>query len=143
MTTMNNEDPADQLVRPLVERLRGGVYGLARIDLCSEAADEIERLMAERERSHELLQAADHIHAALDAELAALRAEAIAAKRERDYLRWRMREIIPLFEEARDALCAISIVAATAYRVDLSLGSRMDAAGTRTREEFEATKEKK
>lgn len=47
MTTMNNEDPAgpvDQLVRPLVERLRGGVYGLARIELCSEAADEIERL---------------------------------------------------------------------------------------------------
>ena len=64
--------------------------------------------------------------------------EAIAAERERDYLRWRMREIIPLFEEARDALCAISLVAATAYRVDLSLGSRMDAAGTRTREEFDA-----
>ena len=83
MTTMNNEDPADQMR---------------------------EAVAAEREDS----------------------------ERERDYLLWRMREIIPLFEEARDALCAISLVAATAYRVDLSLGARMDAAGTRTREEFDA-----
>ena len=97
-----------------------------------------EAIAAERERSHELLQAADHIHAGLDAELAALRAAVNESERERDHLRWRMREIIPLFEEARDALCAISLVAATAYRVDLSLGSRMDAAGTRTREEFDA-----
>ena len=95
-------------------------------------------IAAERERSHELLQAADHIRAGLEAKLAALSAALAEKERERDYLRWRMREIIPLFEEARDALCAISLVAATAYRVDLSLGSRMDAAGTRTREEFDA-----
>ena len=32
--------------RPLVERLRSGVYGTNRIPLCDEAADEIERLRA-------------------------------------------------------------------------------------------------
>ena len=82
-----------------------------------------------------LLYTADPMREAIAAER---EREAIAAERERDYLRWRMREIIPLFEEARDALCAISLVAATAYHVDLSLGARMDAAGTRTREEFDA-----
>ena len=36
--------PVQRQVRPLVERLRTGVYGLDRIALCAEAADEIERL---------------------------------------------------------------------------------------------------
>jgi len=31
----------------IVERLRGGVYGIDRIPLCAEAANEIERLRAE------------------------------------------------------------------------------------------------
>ena len=34
----------------LVQRLRGGVYGINRIPLCIEAADEIERLRAEEQR---------------------------------------------------------------------------------------------
>ena len=31
----------------LIERLRGGVYGIDRIPLCAEAADELERLTAD------------------------------------------------------------------------------------------------
>lgn len=37
-------------VRPLVDRLRTGVYGIDRIALCAEAADEIDRLQAELAR---------------------------------------------------------------------------------------------
>lgn len=53
------------------------------------------------------------------------------------YLEWRLKEIIPLFQEARDALPAITEVRARLHSVNLSLGNRMDAAGTRTREDFD------
>ena len=52
---MSTETPSDnetggsplvRQVRPLVERLRTGVYGTDRIALCAEAADEIDRLLA-------------------------------------------------------------------------------------------------
>ena len=39
----------------LIERLRGGVYGLNRIALCEEAAAEIERLRADAARYRWLL----------------------------------------------------------------------------------------
>lgn len=81
---------------------------------CTEAADEIERLRTELE----------------------------AARRNAEYYKWRLKEIIPLFEEARDALTAISMPSARLHGLDLSLAIRMDAAGTRTREDFDAaTKE--
>lgn len=35
------------MLSDIVERLRGGVYGIDRIPLCKEAADEIERLRRE------------------------------------------------------------------------------------------------
>lgn len=54
------------------------------------------------------------------------------------YYKWRLTEIMPLFEEARDALPAITLPSAKLHHIDLSLGVRMDAAGTRTREEFDA-----
>lgn len=56
----------------LIKRLRGGVYGLDRIPLCTEAADAIE---------------------ARDAELAALRAECERLKAERDdfHMAYRMK----------------------------------------------------
>lgn len=44
-------------------------------------------------------------------------------------LRERLRLIVPLFQESRDALAAISDVRAKLYRVDLSLANRMDAVG--------------
>ena len=68
----------------------------------------------------------------------AMRAQLAERDRDAEYLRWRLNEILPLFEEARDALPAISIAAAKLHRVDLSLGDRMDKAGTRTRAEFDA-----
>jgi hypothetical protein len=39
----------------LIQRLRGGVYGLNRIELCHEAADEIERLTAENDQLQSLV----------------------------------------------------------------------------------------
>ena len=41
----------------LVQRLRGGVYGINRIELCVEAADEIERL---RKMNSDLTDKANH-----------------------------------------------------------------------------------
>ena len=43
----------------------------------------------------------------------------------------RLAEIMPLFEEARDALTAITLVSAKLHRVDLSLAERMDEVGTK------------
>lgn len=57
------------------------------------------------------------------------------------YYEWRLEEILPLFEEARDALPAITLATARLHRVDLSLGERMDRAGTRTREDFKAAQQ--
>jgi len=128
MTTMNNEDPADPSAMPLPDATAWRVYfrDEQREELASSLDELCDDLTNCAHDEPEPLYTADQMR------------EAIAAERERDYLRWRLREIMPLFEEARDALCAISLVAAKAYRVDLSLGSRMDAAGTRTREEFDA-----
>ena len=43
----------------------------------------------------------------------------------------RLAEIMPLFEEARDALTAITLASAKLHRVDLSLAERMDEVGTK------------
>jgi hypothetical protein len=58
------------------------------------------------------------------------------------YYRSRLQEIIPLFEEARDALPAITLVSAKLHNIDLSLGNRMDIAGTKTRADFDRLTEK-
>ena len=105
MTTMNNEDPADPSVhvpRELPEPAAWRVYfpdeqreelASSLDELCDDltncahdepeplyTADQMrEAIAAERERSHELLQAADHIRAGLEAKLAALSA-ALAEK---------------------------------------------------------------
>ena len=71
---------------------------------------------------------------------AALRAERDAAVADAGCLRWRLQAIIPLFEEARDALPAITLASAKLHRVDLSLGARMDKAGTATRADFDAAR---
>ena len=55
-----------------------------------------------------------------------------------EYLRWRLTEIMPLFEEARDALPAITESARSLRGIRADLAARMDAAGTRTRAEFDA-----
>jgi len=82
--------------------------------------------------SDSIAEYADRYRAVYRAGLEAGRADA-------EYYKWRLTEILPLFEEARDALPAITLVSAKLHGVDLSLGARMDAAGTRTREQFDAT----
>ena len=82
MSTMNNEDPADPSVPNHVleciyaygdaraddDGNSGRRLGIAVVELRNWCADQMrEAIAAERERSHELLQAADHIHAGLDA----------------------------------------------------------------------------
>lgn len=52
---------------------------------------------------------------------------------ERDYLRWRLDEILPLLEEARDALPAITEASRRLHGIRADLALRMDMAGTRTR----------
>lgn len=52
------------------------------------------------------------------------------------YLLAKLAMVMPLFEEARDALCAISITAAKLHHVELSLGNRMDIAGTFSLEDW-------
>ena len=103
MTTMNNEDSVDPTVvaEPVAwaVMVRGRVQKLVvREDVADEVACKLreqdpradavplytadqmrEVIAAERERSHELLQAADHIRAGLEAKLAALSA-ALAEK---------------------------------------------------------------
>ena len=60
------------------------------------------------------------------------------AERDAAYLKWRLNTIIPLFQEARDALCAIPLAIAKLRGLDLTLGDRMDKAGTATRADFDA-----
>lgn len=58
--------------------------------------------------------------------------------RDAAYLRWRLEEIMPLFQEARDALCGITEIQMRLRGISPTLADRMDAAGTRTREQFDA-----
>ena len=78
----------------------------------------------------------------LERRLSALQADA----RDGAYYKWRLEKILPLFEEARDALPAISLAAAKLRGLDLTLGDRMDEAGRPQRAEWDAatqsTKEK-
>jgi hypothetical protein len=69
----------------MIERLRGGVYGLNRIALCSEAADEIERQQKELQR-----QALDYL--ALDTQAQELTAERDALRADAERYRWLRRE---------------------------------------------------
>jgi len=71
-----------------------------------------------------------------------LRARVAALEAENAYLTWKLRSIIPLFEEARDALCAIPLANAKLRNIDLTLGDRMDRAGTATRADFDAARAK-
>lgn len=60
-----------------------------------------------------------------------------AAREDAAYYKWRLAEILPLFQEARDALPAIPLISAHLRGLRLCLGERMDAAGTRTRADFD------
>jgi hypothetical protein len=70
-------------------------------------------------------------------EPAALLAQSTPPPDDAGYYRWRLQEIIPLFEEARDALTALTVAQCKLRNIDLTLGDRMDRAGTRTRSDYE------
>ena len=90
-------------------------------------------------RCAELEQNAEHIQSSDEAEdlkraltdcsieLAELR----QVKEDADYYKRRLEEIIPLFQEARDALTAITVVQMKLHNISPSLADRMDVAGTR------------
>lgn len=59
-------------------------------------------------------------------------------EKDKAYLTWRLQSAIPLLQEARDALPAISKTLARLHNVRLDLADRMDEAGTATREQFDA-----
>lgn len=52
---------------------------------------------------------------------------------ERDALKRRLEAMLPLFQEARDALTAIPLASAKVHNIDLSLGDRMDDVGVPSR----------
>jgi hypothetical protein len=66
--------------------------------------------------------------------------ETAAALRDGEYYKWRLTEIMPLFEEARDALTALRMEQCKLHNISLSLAERMDTAGTRTRAEWDAAR---
>lgn len=65
-----------------------------------------------------------------------------ALRKDAEYYKWRLTAIIPLFQEARDALTAIPFASAKLRGLDLTLADRMDAAGTATRADFDAAMER-
>jgi hypothetical protein len=76
-----------------------------------------------------------------NAEIARLTAENAALRKDAEYYKWRLTDIIPLFQEARDALTAIPLASAKLRGLDLTLADRMDRAGTATRADFDAAME--
>ena len=73
----------------------------------------------------------------LERELAQAKEQLAAKEDDADYYKWRLEEIIPLFQEARDALPAITVKGVKLRNISFSLADRMDVAGTREREEFD------
>ncbi len=73
-----------------------------------------------------------HVGPAVDAALAeidTLRKEVTELKAYRD----RLNEAIPLLEEARDALCALTVTQMKLHRISPTLAYRMDTVGIETR----------
>ena len=71
-----------------------------------------------------------NLHDALGASLVSESAlEVDTMRKERDALKRRLAAMMPLFQEARDALPAISLASAKLHGLDLTLGDRMDDVG--------------
>ena len=57
---------------------------------------------------------------------------------EAEYFKHRLKTIIPIFQEARDALTALTVTQVQLHGISLSLADRMDEAGTYNRENYDA-----
>lgn len=55
-----------------------------------------------------------------------------------DYMLAKLQMVMPLFQEARDALVALSTAQCKLHGIDLSLGDRMDRAGTYSLDDWNA-----
>lgn len=53
------------------------------------------------------------------------------------YLAHKLSLVVPVFQECRDALCALSLAQITLRNISPSLATRADAAGTYSRKDFE------
>jgi hypothetical protein len=58
-------------------------------------------------------------------------------KKDAERMEYKLKLVMPLFEEARDALCAIPLASAKLHSVRLDLADRMDFAGTITKAEID------
>lgn len=96
--------------------------------LMHEAAAEIEQLTAELTEARAFIKASSESARSLYNGVSA----------DAEFYKWRLKAIIPLFQDARDAITAIPLHVAKLRGLDLELGNRMDAAGTATREQFDA-----
>lgn len=108
-----------------------------------DAADALERLVRERDALWSRLNPAiEYVEGTPvgygEDEIDRLHVRIAELEKDAAYYKWRLTEIMPLFQDARDALPAISLTAAKLHGLDLSLADRMDMAGTRTREDFDA-----
>lgn len=64
-----------------------------------------------------------------EAQLRHITQAALEAEREREAMKRRLDAMLPLFQEARDALPAIPLTAAKLHGIDLTLADRMDGVG--------------
>ena len=47
-----------------------------------------------------------------------------------EFYKWKLNKVMPLFQEARDALCALTVTQVRLHNISPSLADRMDSAGT-------------
>ena len=71
-------------------------------------------------------------------EIEYLRAQLAEANNKVRRYEYRLSKIIPLFQEARDALPAISLASAKLRNIDLSLAERMDEIGVMSNDQIDA-----
>lgn len=68
--------------------------------------------------------------------IAALEQQLAEARRDADYRLWKLELVIPLFQEARDALTALTVEQIRLRGIPRDLANRMDYAGTADVEQY-------
>ena len=68
--------------------------------------------------------------------ITSLESDLAAAKRDADYRLWKLELVIPLFQEARDALTALTVEQVRLRGIRRDLAERMDYAGTADVEQY-------
>lgn len=127
------------LLRGEIEAVRTGIINAeAPTGDCSDVLDLLQVFIQHHKAVEGERDAIRVRFAEADADNLKASGELAAAQNEIAYLKWRLKTVIPLLQEARDALPAITTVQAQLRGISLSLAERMDAAGTATRADFNA-----